>query len=439
MSALLWFQNLVVYSLQVALMAAAGLLLPRLLRLRRPRVLYHYGQALLAVCLLLPLVEPWRHFEVASSTTAASRILFQPEVTLTRLATFPVAGLILLVLAGGVALRLTWLAAGVAQLNRYRRTARRIDALPQRIHDIAVRLGAAPEFCLSEKVQSPATFGLRRPIILLPARFMELDADRQQAISCHELLHIVGRHWVVNLIEECVLAAFWFHPVVGWLVGRIRLSREQMVDRDVVELLGARKAYLYALVEIAAGADVARAVMAPAFLKECQLAERIRALVKEDFMSKRRIIISLALIVVATIIAGLVIVHKFPLRTAGGAAAGSNPMMAGGTSLSAFNSLPDGTKVLALGNGVSAPVPIYKPEPSYTPAARAAKLQGTAVLWTIIGADGAVKNVTVTKSLDPGLDQSAVDTVKSWKFRPAMKSDQPVACKVMVEVSFRLF
>ena len=44
MSAPLWFQNLVVYSLQVALMAAAGLLLPRLLRLRRPRVLYHYGR-----------------------------------------------------------------------------------------------------------------------------------------------------------------------------------------------------------------------------------------------------------------------------------------------------------------------------------------------------------------------------------------------------------
>ena len=325
------------------------------------------------------------------------------------------------------------------KLRRYRQHRPADRALPQRIQEIAARLGVAPEFCLSEEIQGPVTFGLRRPIILLPPRFMELDADRQQAIASHELLHVVRRDWVVNLAEEIVLAAFWFHPVVWWLVGRIRLSREQVVDQQVVELTGARKPYLYALVEIAAGPVWRARLMAPAFLKGMPACRAHSGLVKEDFMSKRRIIISLALIVVATIIAGLVIVHKFPLRTAGGAAAGSNPMMAGGTSLSAFNSLPDGTKVFALGNGVSAPVPIYKPEPSYTPAARAAKLQGTAVLWTIIGADGAVKNVTVTKSLDPGLDQSAVDTVKSWKFRPAMKSGQPVACKVMVEVSFRLF
>jgi len=57
MSASLWLENLTAYSLQVALVAATGLLLPRMSRLRRPRVLYSYWQALLAVCLVTPAVS----------------------------------------------------------------------------------------------------------------------------------------------------------------------------------------------------------------------------------------------------------------------------------------------------------------------------------------------------------------------------------------------
>ena len=32
-----------------------------------------------------------------------------------------------------------------------------------------------------------------------------------------------------------------------------------------------------------------------------------------------------------------------------------------------------------------------------------------------------------------------MDTVKTWKFKPAMKDGKPVPCKVSVEVGFRLF
>jgi TonB family protein len=88
---------------------------------------------------------------------------------------------------------------------------------------------------------------------------------------------------------------------------------------------------------------------------------------------------------------------------------------------------------------VTAPIPIYKPEPPYTERARRRKIEGTSVLWAIIGADGAVQDVTIEKSLDQGLDQNAVDTIKTWEFKPAMKAGKPVACRVVVEVSFRLF
>lgn len=426
MTAALWLQNLFAYSLQVALLASAGLLLPRLARLRTPRVLYAYGQALLAACLLLPLLQPWRHFETGPREGVASRIFFHSGTAAARLATFQAARLILFVLAAGVVWRLVWLALGFAKLARYRHCAARIEELPPVIREMGIHLGVAPEFRVSEEIQGPVTFGLRHPVILLPPRFDEMDADRQQAIAGHEMLHVARRDWALNLAEEIILAGFWFHPAVWWLVSQIRLSREQVVDREVVELTGARKPYLYALVEIAAGASKARALLAPAFLNECQLAERIRALIKGDIMSKRRIIISLACVAVLMLLAGFAIIHKFPLKTRGGPSAASNPVQTA-------------PQIFSVGNGVIAPVAIYKPEPLYTEAARRAKIQGTAVFWAIIGADGAVKDVTITKLLDPGLDQNAMDTIRTWKFKPAMKAGEPVACKVAVEVSFKIF
>jgi TonB family protein len=305
---------------------------------------------------------------------------------------------------------------------------------------MATRLGVVPEFRLSEEIQSAVTFGLRRPIVLLPPRFTELDVGRQQAIAAHELLHVSRRDWVVNLAEETVLVGFWFHPMVWWLVGRIRLSREQVVDQQVVELTGARKPYLYALVEIAAGPGAVRALAAPALLNESQLAERIRSLTKGNTMSKTRIGVVLACVTLLTLLAGLAIIRKFPLKTGGGPPpAVSNLMKAGGAPPPASNPIQAAPEIFSVGNGVTAPVPIYKPEPPYTERARRAKIQGTTILWAIIGADGTVKDVTIEKSLDPGLDQNTVNTIKTWEFKPAMKAGKPVACKVMVEVAFKLY
>jgi TonB family protein len=84
-------------------------------------------------------------------------------------------------------------------------------------------------------------------------------------------------------------------------------------------------------------------------------------------------------------------------------------------------------------------VPIYKPEPAYSEEARKAKYQGTVVLMIVIDASGAVTDCRVIKPLGLGLDEKAVETVKTWKFKPAMKNSSPVPVRVSVEVSFRLF
>jgi protein TonB len=98
-----------------------------------------------------------------------------------------------------------------------------------------------------------------------------------------------------------------------------------------------------------------------------------------------------------------------------------------------------GGGVFRVGGGVSAPKELYAPEPEYSEEARKAKYQGTCVLYVIVGADGRPRDLRVARSLGLGLDEKAIDAVKTWKFEPAMKDGKPVAVAISVEVEFRLY
>lgn len=88
---------------------------------------------------------------------------------------------------------------------------------------------------------------------------------------------------------------------------------------------------------------------------------------------------------------------------------------------------------------VTPPVPTYKPEPSYTPQARRDKIQGTVTLLIVIDAQGTVTDARETSNpLGDGLDEKAIERVKTWKFKPATRNGVPVPVRVIVDVSFRL-
>jgi protein TonB len=76
----------------------------------------------------------------------------------------------------------------------------------------------------------------------------------------------------------------------------------------------------------------------------------------------------------------------------------------------------------------SKPVPVTRPsEIEYTQDARANNVEGRLVLKIVIGADGAVADVVVEKSVDPSLDAAAVAAVKTWTFKPAIRCGKGVA------------
>jgi periplasmic protein TonB len=97
-----------------------------------------------------------------------------------------------------------------------------------------------------------------------------------------------------------------------------------------------------------------------------------------------------------------------------------------------------GGSVFSVGGGVSEPRPTYYPNPEYSDDARKGRVQGTVELIVIVKADGTVDIQNVSKSLGYGLDQKAIDAVKTWKFIPGRKDGVPVATLVSISVNFSL-
>jgi TonB family protein len=92
-------------------------------------------------------------------------------------------------------------------------------------------------------------------------------------------------------------------------------------------------------------------------------------------------------------------------------------------------------------DGVTVPSCVYCPPPSYSDEARAAKFSGRVVLRVVVTAEGQAENIQVLKGpgREFGIEQSAIDAVGQWKFKPATdRSGKPVATVVPVEVTFRI-
>ena len=321
----LWFHNLVFWSVQVALLVLAAGFLPHLFQIRQPRVLLAYWQALLAISLLLPFVQPWHRAHdivtidfapgVASAIPASS-----PAAAHWHFAGVQViAQIVGLMVLAGIAARFLILALGLLKLRQVRNASSSISTPSESaslLEEMRVLVNTRAEFRLSADVDSPVTFGFVAPVILLPERFPSMEARFQSAIACHELLHVRRRDWAHHLAEEVLRAALWFHPAIAWLIARVRLAREQVVDLEVLRLTKERKTYLEALLEFTISHSRITAIPAPPFLSERQLTERVALMLKEARMSRTRLIASLTATSCGIALAATLAVWTFPLKAA---------------------------------------------------------------------------------------------------------------------------
>lgn len=91
-------------------------------------------------------------------------------------------------------------------------------------------------------------------------------------------------------------------------------------------------------------------------------------------------------------------------------------------------------------NVMSAPACAYCPDPQYTDEAREVKMQGSVTLLALVGADGRAAEIRLERGLGYGLDERAIQTVRTWRFVPARDgARRPVPAWVTIEAVYRLF
>jgi len=90
-----------------------------------------------------------------------------------------------------------------------------------------------------------------------------------------------------------------------------------------------------------------------------------------------------------------------------------------------------------VGGNIKEPKTLFKPDPTYPPIAKQAKVEGQVILEATIARDGSVKDVRVLRG-NALFNDAAMEAVKKWKYTPTMLNDQPVEVLMTVVVNFVL-
>jgi beta-lactamase regulating signal transducer with metallopeptidase domain len=104
---------------------------------------------------------------------------------------------------------------------------------------------------VSSALTTPLTWGVFRPVILMPAYLLNCPEEKYRAIVRHEQAHIERQDWVWQTFAECVTAALWFHPLVWLAAARLRSEAEHSADNHVLADGTGASSYAQQLLEIA--------------------------------------------------------------------------------------------------------------------------------------------------------------------------------------------
>jgi len=316
--------NLFQWSAQIVLVALAGALVMRLMRIDVPILRHAFWRVLLVAGLALPIVQPWSTPTAGQDAATASEMM--PAATIPLVTGAPAAApsaiarvtrelaehwlaWIGFVLAAGIAARFLWLGAGILRLHRLCKSGVSVPAGSE-YDDLIGRIHASAEIRSVPRIGQPVTFGLFRPVVLVPDWFWTLDPGLRRAVLAHELWHVKRRDWGWVLIEESIRAVLWFNPAVSWVVSKVQATREEVVDELTVQCTSTRKAYLEALLVFA---DQPTLFPATPLARRRHLFQRMLLISREAVMSSRRAVSSFAAASAVVVATGWFGVAAFPL------------------------------------------------------------------------------------------------------------------------------
>ena len=103
----------------------------------------------------------------------------------------------------------------------------------------------------SSPLAMPLTWGILRPVIVLPSGSTLWTEDRCRIVLSHELAHIARHDWFLQICAEVARCFYWFHPLVWLATARLRQESERASDDAVLRSGIAPSHYASQLLDLA--------------------------------------------------------------------------------------------------------------------------------------------------------------------------------------------
>lgn len=277
----------------------------------------------------------------------------------------------------------------------------------------------------SSRIFGPVTFGIRRKLIVLPTSLLANAEDADlDAVLAHEFAHIRRNDFLKNLLCECIVLPVSYHPLLWAIRERAVETREMVCDALAAEP-GSRHQYARSLLRLAnllLQGMPATTPHAIGIFDAHSFERRLMRLTEthNPVRGLRRVVI-----VAACAVFGLGI----------GSAALALHVRVDGPPSDKASARPAGpiavSSKIMQGQRISGPMPVYPIE------AKKHKIQGKVILDAVIGKDGSVEKLTVGSG-PKELQQSALDAVRQWTYKPYLLNGNPAAVKTTVQVIYTL-
>ncbi len=250
---------------QGALIAAGLAVALRLTRHQPAALRHHLACSALLLMLLAPVLTLFTLGEPAGELAGLGGFrTTTPGVTTAApplpgdSAALPIPGLALLTWgwAVGVLILALHLAGGWWQVTRlaFRGTTPAPADWQERLRQLQDRLPVRRAVRLAEslRVSAPVLIGWIRPVVLLPVGMLtRLPTAQVEAILLHELAHIRGHDFLINVVQRVAETLLFYHPAVWWVSEQIRREREHRCDDCVVAVQGHGRILADALLSLA--------------------------------------------------------------------------------------------------------------------------------------------------------------------------------------------
>jgi beta-lactamase regulating signal transducer with metallopeptidase domain len=199
---------------------------------------------------------------------------------------------LILLWLGGVAAGLITIGGGFVTLRRIARRSHELSdpAWTGLIAEIALDLdlNRSVRVLMSDTALTPATWGVVRPTVLLPADAENWSDERKRVVLLHELSHVRRKDCLTQVTAQLCCAVYWFHPGAWYVAKRLRAERELACDEHVLDVGVNACDYAAHLLEIATlfRTPHRAAIVSVAMARPSQLEDRLLAILREHSSSR---------------------------------------------------------------------------------------------------------------------------------------------------------